>query len=206
MSIFHGRPSFFAEALLAEAGYPDGFEMTLITPESQKLLARIIRRMYERIGLRVKLDVFTHSVWLRKVWVPTEELAQEQEWDVSVCYNADIFGHSGTAHLSWPYLDISEMRWIEYDPVCEKMWKDMVGTLDEGAQDEKMRQMEQYVYDRAYAVFIYSPLTLYAVNKEVKFVPQKFTALRLKETSVTDNHWSVRSKVEVERPPEGKKQ
>jgi len=41
-------------------------------------------------------------------------------------------------------------------------------------------------------------LTLYAVNKEVNFIPQKFGVLRLKETSVTDNHWSVREKVEVE--------
>ena len=65
-------------------------------------------------------------------------------------------------------------------------------TVDEKAQDERMRQMEQYIYDRAYAVFIYSPLSLYAVNKEVNFVPQKFANLRLKETSVTNNHWSVR--------------
>ena len=50
----------------------------------------------------------------------------------------------------------------------------MAGTIDETAQDEKMRQMEQYIYDRAYVVFIYSPLDLYAVNKEVNFVPQKF--------------------------------
>ena len=73
------------------------------------------------------------------------------------------------------------------------MWKDMAQTVDEKAQDEKMRQMEQYIYERAYMVFIYSPLNLYAVNKEVNFVPQKCGNLRLKETSVTDNHWSVRS-------------
>jgi ABC-type transport system substrate-binding protein len=72
------------------------------------------------------------------------------------------------------------------------MWKDMARTVDEAAQDEKMRQMEQYLYDRAYAVYIYSPMNLYAVNKEVNFVPQKSQTLRLKETSVTDNHWSVR--------------
>jgi peptide/nickel transport system substrate-binding protein len=194
-----------ARALLAKAGYPDGFEMTFITPEAWKLEAQIMKRMYERIGLRVKLDVFTFPEWLRKVWCPTEELAQKQDWDVSVCYNTDAFGHSGAAHLVYPFLDLSGVRWIEYDPVYEKMWKDMAGTVDEEAQDEKMRQMEQYVYDRAYAVFIYSPLKLYAVNKEVNFVPQKFSYMRLKETSVTDNHWSVRSKVEVERPPKVKR-
>jgi len=181
-----------ARSLLAEAGYPNGFEMTLITPEAQKLEAKIMKRMYERIGLRVNLEVFPWPVWLRKVWCPTEELAKKQEWDVSVCYNTDFYGHSGAAHLVYPFLDSSGVRWIEYDPVYEKMWKDMAGTVDEEAQDEKMRQMEQYIYDRAYAVFIYSPLNLYAVNKAVNFVPQKSTALRLRESSVTDNHWSVR--------------
>ena len=72
------------------------------------------------------------------------------------------------------------------------MWNDMAGTVDEKKQDEKMQKIEAYIYDRAYAVFIYSPLNLYAVNKEVDFIPQKSLWVRLKETSVTDNHWSVR--------------
>jgi ABC-type transport system substrate-binding protein len=147
--------------------------------------------------------VFPYPVWMRKVWYPTEALALKQEWDVSVCYNNDSSGHSGVSHLVVPYLDSSNMRWIEYDAVYEEMWEDMAKTVDEAAQDEKMRQMEQYVYDRAYAVFIYSPLDLYAVNKEVKFVPQKCTSLRLKETSVTDNHWSVRPNNEAAKRAEG---
>ena len=195
-----------AKSLLTEAGYPDGFEMTLITPEAQELEAQIMKRMYERIGLKVKLEVFPFPVWMRKVWCPTEKLALEQDWDVSVCYNNDLHGHSGAAHLVYPFLDDSGIRWIEYDPVYEKMWKDMAGTVDEKAQDEKMRQMEQYVYDRAYAVFIYSPLNLYAVNREVNSVPQKFLSLRLKETSVTDKHWSVRSKDKAEASSKAQKQ
>jgi peptide/nickel transport system substrate-binding protein len=195
-----------SRALLAEAGYPDGFEMTFITPEAKKLEAKIMKRMYERIGLKVKLEVFPYPEWLQKVWTPPGKSAEEQEWDVSVCYNNDWWGHSGAAHLTYPFLDSSLIRWIEYDPVYEKMWKDMAATVDEEAQDEKIRQLEQYVYDRAYAVFIYSPLNLYAVNKEVNFVPQKCQNLLLKETSVTDNHWSVRSKVEVERPPKAQTQ
>jgi hypothetical protein len=70
------------------------------------------------------------------------------------------------------------------------MWKDMTRSVDPEAQEEKIRQMVQYVYDRAYRLFIYSPLCLYAVNKEVNFILQKRELLILKETSVTDNHWS----------------
>jgi peptide/nickel transport system substrate-binding protein len=192
-----------AKALLAEAGYPDGFEMTFIAPESQRLEAQVMKTMFERIGLKVKLDVSSWPAWFRKVLAPTEKEAQAQEWDVSVCYNNDGSGHSGVAHLTYPYLDASQVRWIVYDPTYEKMWKDMAATIDEAAQDEKMRQLEQYVYDRAYAIFIYSPLDLYAVNKAVNFVPQKSVRLKLKETSVTDNHWSVRSSADPAKPTKG---
>ena len=192
-----------AKALLAEAGYPNGFEMNFIAPESQRLEAQIMKTMLERIGLKVKLEVMSYPEWLQKVWVRSEKDAQAQEWDVSVCYNGDVYGHSGLAHLTYPYLDSSQVRWIVYDPTYESMWKDMARTVDEAAQDEKMRQLEQYVYDRAYAIFIYSPLNLYAVNKAVNFVPQKDQALRLKETSVADNHWSVRSSAEAAKRTKG---
>lgn len=183
-----------AKSLLAEAGYPDGFELTIITPEAHDLEVQVIKRMYERIGLKVNLEVLAFHEWARKIWTRSEKLVSEQKWDLSVCFNTDVFGHSGAGHLTRLFLDASDLRWIEYDPTYEKMWKDMAGTVNEKAQDEIMRQMEQYVYDRAYAVFIYSPLNLYAVNKEINFVPQKYLGLRLKETSVTDKHWSLRPK------------
>jgi len=184
-----------AEDLLAEAGYPNGFEMTIIAPEPHKLEARLIKSMLERIGLQVTLEVFSYPDWMAKVFGPSmDKPHEEQEWDLSICYIPNIFGHAGTSHLVYPYLEASGIRWIEYDPVYEKMWEDMARTVDEEAQDEKMRQMEKYVYDHAYAVYIYTPMSLYAVNREVNFVPQKSERLLLKETSVTDNHWSVRSK------------
>jgi len=107
---------------------------------------------------------------------------------VSVCYNNDSCGHSGAAHLVYPYLEASGVRWTEYDRVYEDMWKDMAKTVDIRKQDEKMQKIEEYIYDHTYAIFRYSPLSRYAVNKDVNFVLQMFLRLRLKETSVTDNH------------------
>jgi len=183
-----------ARALLKEAGYPDGFEMTLIAPFAQELEAQVMKSMYERIGLKVNLKTFSWPVWNYRVFTPDDKKAQAENWDVSICFNNDWCGHSGAAHLVWPYLEGSWVRWIEYDEKFESMWKDMARTFDEKQQDQKMQQIEQYIYEKAYAVFIYSPLSLYAVNKEVNFIPQKGQRLKLKETSVTDNHWSVLSK------------
>ena len=74
------------------------------------------------------------------------------------------------------------------------MWKTMAKMNDKDAQEEKIRELAHYVYERAYLLFIYSPLMLYAVNKAVDFVPQGYPHLALKETSVTENHWSRHNK------------
>ena len=78
------------------------------------------------------------------------------------------------------------------------MWKEMARTVDREAQEEKIRHLMRYLNDHLYYFGVYSPITLYAVNKEVNFLPYKRYLLGLKETSVTDSHWSVREKVEVE--------
>jgi len=182
-----------ARSLLAEAGYPDGFEVKILTPEAWKLETQIMRRMAERIGLNASFDVLPWPEYQRKIYVPLlDKPPEEQDWDIAIWTSRDIFGNTGATFLSYGFIEESDYRWIEYDPVYEEMWKEMARTVDTEAQEVKIRQMVQYLYDRAHAVFIYSPLTLYAVNKEVNFVPQKFHFLRLKETSVTDNHWSVR--------------
>ncbi len=182
-----------ARSLLAEAGYPEGFEVKIITPEAWGLESQIMRRMLERIGLKAKFDVFSYPQFYRKYYIPLlDKLPEEQDWDISIWNIGDYYGHTGGTHLTFGYLEESEMRWIEYDPVYEELWKDMARTVDPTAQEEKIRQMVKYLYDRAYVLFIYSPLSLYAVNKEVNFVPQKSEMLSLKETSVTDKHWSVR--------------
>jgi hypothetical protein len=52
--------------------------------------------------------------------------------------------------------------------------------------------MERYTHDHAMFLFLYNPLDLYAVNKAVAFVPYQTGILNLTETSVTEQHWSVR--------------
>jgi hypothetical protein len=52
--------------------------------------------------------------------------------------------------------------------------------------------MERYTRDQAYFLFLYAPLQLYAVNKEVNFEPHPSGLLFLPATSVTEQHWSVR--------------
>jgi peptide/nickel transport system substrate-binding protein len=186
-----------ARALLTESGYPNGFELKIITYEACKLESQIMSKMLERIGLKVELSVLPQTEWWRKVYIPAlDSGSEEEEWDLTIIYNIDRYGHVGASWLPYPLIEETDCRWSEYDPVYERMWRDMARTVDKNSQEEKIRKLAQYIYDRANLVYIYSPLTLYAVNKEVNFVPQKGLWLRLKETSVTENHWSIRGKNE----------
>ena len=184
-----------ARSLLKEAGYPDGFEMKVITAEAFKLESQIISKMLMRIGVKVKLEVLTWPEYFRNLWLPgLEGPPEEQTWDIGIACSPDTFGHTGLSLLGWGILEESETRWCEYDPSYEGMWKSMATEVNPKGQEEKIREIVKYAHDILPNFVIYSPLSLYAVNKEVDFVPQKSIYLRLKETSVTENHWSVRGK------------
>ena len=151
--------------------------------------------MLERIGLRVAVEILTYPELMRKTYLPMlDKPAEEQEWDIVIFGPADLWGHAAASLLVWETDEGEYWRWIEYDPIYEDMWKKMARTVDKQAQEQKIQEMVQYYYDQALHLFIYSPLALYAINKDVDFIPYKSQFLRLKETSVTDNHWSVRGK------------
>jgi ABC-type transport system substrate-binding protein len=184
-----------AKALLTEAGYSKGFKVKIITVEALKVLAQVMGKMLQRIGLTVELDVMAVPEFWTKWYVPLLDKAPiEQEWDLAIYHLYDIYGHTGASLLTFGYTEESNIRWMEHDSVYERMWKDMSRTVHASAQEAKIQQLEQYLHDRAHVLSIYSPITLYAVNKEVNFVPQKDGWLRFKETSVTDRHWSMRGK------------
>jgi len=68
-----------AKALLAEAGYPDGFACTLITSEASAnvKIAEIIQAQWAQLGVDVKIDQMDNAAWLTK--------QNSMEFDVTVC-------------------------------------------------------------------------------------------------------------------------
>jgi ABC-type transport system substrate-binding protein len=183
-----------ARQLVADAGYPNGFHLKILTTEAWSLETQIIAKMLERVGLHVTLNVLEVPEMLQKYYVPVlDKRPEEQDWDILLRVSRDVWGHPGASLLAWG-IEESDFRWTEYDPAFEEMWRGMVGTADSGLQERTIQQMARYFHERAYGLFIYSPISLYAVNKDINFVPQKSGYLCFKETSVTENHWSVLGK------------
>jgi len=59
-----------AKALLTEAGYPDGFELTLATPNDRYIndgqIAQAIAQYLSRVGIKTRIDAMTASIFFTK--------------------------------------------------------------------------------------------------------------------------------------------
>ena len=82
--------------------------------------------------------------------------------------------------------------WIEEQPALRQLYEQVLGTVDRERQQALIRQMERHTRDQAYFLFLYSPIPLHAANNAVHFVPYANGILNLSESSVTDQHWSMR--------------
>ena len=82
--------------------------------------------------------------------------------------------------------------WVDEAPALHQLHMQLRHTGEVAPQQAIVAQMERHTRDQASFLFLYAPLQLYAVNKEVNFEPHPSGLLFLSTTSVTDQHWSVR--------------
>ena len=70
-----------AKALLAEAGYPDGFEFTLDTPDydPHPIVAQFLQSEYAKVGVKVNINIITANEWYEKIYKAHDFQATLQE-------------------------------------------------------------------------------------------------------------------------------
>ena len=78
------RPKYDAEGakkLLAEAGYPDGFEFTLDTPDydPHPIVAQFLQTELAKVGVKVNINIITANEWYTKVYQGHDFQATLQE-------------------------------------------------------------------------------------------------------------------------------
>ena len=82
--------------------------------------------------------------------------------------------------------------WVAERPELRRLYEQALRTIDPGKQEDVLRQMDRHSHEQAYLLFLYNPIQLYAVNRAVQFVPYATARTRLADTSLTDQHWSLR--------------
>jgi peptide/nickel transport system substrate-binding protein len=181
-----------ARHLLREAGYPEGMSLTMIASEELEVQATVVSKMLEQVGLAMNLQILDSAAFVHKTFLSSlEQPPEEQTWDIALMSAGDVNNfpiymlyHEHTLDGPWD--------WVSEEPELRRLYELVLGTVDRERQQALIRQMERHTRDQGYFLFLYNPIQLFAVNKAVTFVPYVTTRLILTETSVTDQHWSVR--------------
>ncbi len=186
-----------ARQLLQDAGSPEGLAITLIATEDLVSQATVVGRMLEQVGLTVDLRILEPVAYNQKTFLShLEQPPEQQTWDIALISfyddaNFPVFIFYHEMALDGAY------DWVIEEPELRHLSEQVLRTVDREQQQELIRQMERHTHEHAYFLFLYNPIQLFAVNKAVEFVPYVNTVLKFIETSVTDQHWSVREEVET---------
>jgi len=187
-----------ARELLKEAGYGDGFKMTLFYQEKDYLTAYLLRRFYSLLNIEVEITPVNWEWAVRHMVYPNTREGyswEDEDWWIAISsdpsYVPELMGgmlewffHSGAPWQTTP-------DWL-MDPL-NKMYHELRRTKVRDKRFQIYKKANEYIANQALWVSTMGPLGLYGVNEEMEFLPQVSQYLYLDYFSVTDNHWSVRA-------------
>jgi ABC-type transport system substrate-binding protein len=172
-----------ARQLLREAGYVDGLSLTLIAPDALEVQATVISKMLQQVGFRVDRQILDPVAYNQQTMMDRlDRPAEHQPWDLALASsnNAPNFPLYPLYHRF--ALD-GERDWVLEQPEFRRLYAQALRTVDRQEQEVLVRQLERHIRDQASFLFLYNPITLYAANKAVAFVPYITGSLQLAETS-----------------------
>jgi peptide/nickel transport system substrate-binding protein len=160
-----------AKSMLAEAGYPDGFEVKYIVPGDRypagRDIAQAVASMAEIIGVKVNVEVpemnaaFGMTASGRDSW----NLFQ---WGISAVtadpdfplrwffHSRDDETYKGTSAVSWR------------DDEVDRLLDEGAATIDPAARGELYKQAQAIIWDQAPCLWQHHVVDIYGVNERVQ--------------------------------------
>jgi peptide/nickel transport system substrate-binding protein len=163
-----------ARSLLAEAGYPDGFELVIGSPNDRyindELIAQAVAQMFARIGVETTVDAVTASVFF----------SRRNQYEFSI-YLAG-WG-SGTGEMSSPLRALVACRDADAgfggtnrgrycNPEMDAILKQALETVDEEARAELLQQASAMVMADYGILPLHFEVTPWAFKKGLSYTPR----------------------------------
>jgi len=147
-----------AKALLAEAGYPDGFSFTIDTPnyDPHPLAAQFLQGELAKVGVKVNINVITANEWYTKIYKAHDFQATLQE---HVNHRDIVF--YGNPDFYWGY---DNPKVIELIKASEE-----AATVDE--QTEKLKEANVQIAEDAASNWLYLYPQIVVSKKSVSGYP-----------------------------------
>ena len=144
-----------AKKLLAEAGYPNGFETVLkVSPQYYYTVrtGEILADQLKKVGVTVKIEQIEWSNWISRVW-------REAEYDLTIIGHAESWDIANYANAKYYY---------RYD---SKKFQDLFQksevTLDDKARREQYVTLQKMLVEDAPVVWLYMHPRLVVAKKGV---------------------------------------
>jgi peptide/nickel transport system substrate-binding protein len=145
-----------ARQLLAEAGYPQGFDAVLRVPPQYPYTVRtgeVIVGQLARVGVRVAIEQIEWGQWLDRVY-------KQADYDLTIIGHAEGWDAGNYANPKYYY---------RYDsPRFQEVFTQSEATLDEGRRRELYAQLQKIMADEAPVVWLYVYPRLVAARKGVQ--------------------------------------
>ncbi|HSV30562.1 MAG TPA: glutathione ABC transporter substrate-binding protein [Atribacteraceae bacterium] len=160
-----------ARALLAEAGYPDGFEIELFHPTGRypqdATVTEAVQAMLQEVGITARLTTYDWGTYLATVIVPPEQAEHDMYmlgWG-TVTLDAD-YGLYALFHSSqWPPRNnVSYYANAEVDALLDEARI----TPDRGVREQLYAQAIELIWNDAPWLFLYNEGQVNAVRSNVK--------------------------------------
>ena len=186
-----------ARELLKDAGYGEGFKMTLFYHEKGYLIAFLLKRFFSLLKIEVEITAIQWEWFVRHLVYPNTREGyswEDEDWWLAINSEPGYVPEVMFLRLESVFRSGGPFRgapdWLLLP--LDKMYHELLRTKDRDKRFQIYKRANEYIADQALNVFTMAPLTLYGVNEEVDFIPQLSQYLYLDYSSVTDNHWSVR--------------
>jgi peptide/nickel transport system substrate-binding protein len=132
-----------ARKLLAEAGYPNGFETVLkVAPQYYYTVrsGEVIASHLQKIGVKVKIEQIEWGQWLSRVF-------KEADYDLTIIGHAEAWDIGNYANPKYYY---------RYDSArFQELYKKAEATPDDRARRDLYVQMQKLLVEEAPAVWLY---------------------------------------------------
>lgn len=158
-----------AKDLLAQAGYPDGFDMTISVPNNYQPhmdTAEVVAEQLREAGINVTIQPVEWSTWLDTIY-------NGRQFQATVV-GVDAANMTARAMLERFTSDYGK-NFINYNnPAYDALFQQAINAQDEATQTDLYKQMEAMLADTAANVYIQDLCDLVAMRQDLgglKFYP-----------------------------------
>ena len=169
-----------AKALLKEAGYPNGFDLTIHTPVGKYLhdkeVAEAVAGMLSKVGIRANIKTHEWGVYVRSMIatrdVPVHLIGWISRFDADITLSAWF---TKTSQFS-NYWD------SELEEMIVKAKKEMNPTVRKTLYSKILKK----IHEEAPWIFLYQPINLYGVRNRINWAPRADEFVIVNESSLNE--------------------